>query len=201
MADKKPEAPAPPAEKVDKVEAPEAPKKSGGLGAWLPLIIAVVTMPALAYATTHFVLLPRLQKGLANSPAEAPTAADEHPADAGGKTEGHGKAEGGKGARGKARSTVALNKMIVNVAGTMGTRYLLASITLAGTAPDFKNKVEESNDQLLDLATSTLSTKTIADLEKAGARNEIRSELLTALNNALGENLILEIFITELAIQ
>jgi flagellar protein FliL len=200
MADKKPEPPAPPADKADAAEARGAPKPAGGLAGWLPLIVAVVAMPALAYATTSFVLLPKLRKGLGSPAAEAAAPADEGQSPA--KAEGHGKGEApGKGAKGKVRSTVALNKMIVNVAGTMGTRYLLASITLAGTAPDFKTKVEESNDQLLDLATSTLSTKTIADLEKPGARNEIRTELLTALNNALGENLVQEIFITELAIQ
>jgi flagellar protein FliL len=201
MADKKPDAAAAAAEKGDALEPPPAPKKRGGVAAWLPLGITVVAMPALAYATTSFVLLPKLKKGLDAAPtSETQGSAEESKSRS--KTEGGGKAEGGgKNARGKTRSTVALNKMIVNVAGTMGTRYLLASITLAGTTPDFKTRIEENNDQLLDLATSTLSTKTIPDLEKPGARNEIRAELLTALNHALGDNLIQEIFITELAIQ
>jgi flagellar protein FliL len=195
MPDKKPDAAAPAPEKADTPATPDPPKKKSGLAGWLPLVITVVAMPALAYATTCFVLLPKLKKGLEAAPATETHAPTE-------EAKGHGKAEGGgKNARGKIRSTVALNKMIVNVAGTMGTRYLLASITLAGATPDFKSRIEESNDQLLDLATSTLSTKTIPDLEKPGARNEIRTELLAALNHALGDNLIQEIFITELAIQ
>ena len=44
-------------------------------------------------------------------------------------------------------------------------------------------------------------TKTIADLEKPGARNIIRSELLTVFNNALGGPVIQDIYITEQAIQ
>jgi flagellar FliL protein len=56
-------------------------------------------------------------------------------------------------------------------------------------------------DQLKDLATGTLSSKTISDLEKPGARNVIRAELMTVFNNALGGPLVQEIYITELAIQ
>jgi flagellar FliL protein len=83
----------------------------------------------------------------------------------------------------------------------MGTRYLMTSVTLVGGSADFKTKIDENKDQLMDLATGALSSKTISDLEKPGARNVIRSELLTVFNNALGGSLVQEIYITELAIQ
>jgi flagellar basal body-associated protein FliL len=67
--------------------------------------------------------------------------------------------------------------------------------------PNLKDKIEQNKDQLLDLATGTLCTKTISDLEKPGARNVIRAELLEVFNNALGGPLIKEIYITELAVQ
>ena len=97
--------------------------------------------------------------------------------------------------------TVKLDKMLVNVAGTMGTRYLMTSVTLVSNNADFKAKVDENKDQLMDLATGTLSSKTISDLEKPGARNVIRAELMTVFNNALGGPVVQEIYITELAIQ
>jgi flagellar FliL protein len=172
-----------------------APKSSGGLKPWLPLLVAVVTMPLLAFATTRFVLLPRMQKVLSASPAGSAseaTAASSTPS----------AAEPGKsGAAGGTKVTVPMNKLLVNVAGTMGTRYLMTSVTLVGNTADFKDRIEENKDQLMDLATGTLSGKTIADLEKPGARNVIRSELMTVLNNALGGPVIQEIYITELAIQ
>ena len=96
---------------------------------------------------------------------------------------------------------VPLSKMLVNVAGTMGTRYLMTSVTLVGNTADFKTKIEENKDQLMDLATGALSSKTISDLEKPGARNVIRAELMTVFNNALGGSVVQEIYITELAIQ
>ena len=62
MADEKP--------KAETAETP-AVAKSGGINAWLPLIITVVLMPVLAYAMTQFVLLPQLQKNLGVKPAAA----------------------------------------------------------------------------------------------------------------------------------
>ncbi|MGH7973851.1 MAG: flagellar basal body-associated FliL family protein [Limisphaerales bacterium] len=41
----------------------------------------------------------------------------------------------------------------------------------------------------------------MADLEKPGARNLIRSELISGFNNILGGPLVQEIYLTEFAIQ
>jgi flagellar FliL protein len=177
----------------DAAEKSAAPAGGGGFKAWLPLIVAVVAMPALAYATTKFVLLPKLQHSASQPKTEAASAPATEPA-ASGK-------EGEKAGSGKAKVTVALSKMLVNVSGTMGTRYLMTSVTLVGSTPEFKSKIEDNKDQLMDLATGTLSSKTISDLEKPGARNVIRAELMTVFNNALGGPVVQEIYITELAIQ
>jgi flagellar protein FliL len=188
--------------------AEPAAKAGGGIKPMLPLIIAVVLMPVVAYAMTAFVLVPKL-KSSAGAPAspeegkhggDAPSGGDHGAAPAKGE---HGAAEAKTETKGdgKARQSVQLSKMIVNVAGTMGTRYLMTSLTLVGTHKDFKKLVEDNKDQLLDLASGTLGAKTIPDLEKPGARNQIRSELLTIFNNALGSSTVQEIYITEMAIQ
>ena len=178
----------------ESAKAPEA-KASGGFKAWLPLVIAVVTMPALAYATTMFVLVPKMQRALGHTEASAaPQAAS--------KEGGASAPEGGKPVgTGKIKVMVPLTKLLVNVAGTMGTRYLMSSVTLVSNNPDFKSTVEDNKDQLTDLAIGALSSKTISDLEKPGARNEIRAELMTVINNALGGPVVQEIYITEFAIQ
>jgi flagellar protein FliL len=155
----------------------------GGIRPWLPLIITTIAMPLLAYGTTTFLLVPKVVRALTTTSADQTSSGSPSLA------------------QGKNRQTAALNKIVVNVAGTMGTRFLLSSITLVGAAPDFKTRVEEHRDQLLDLASSTLGNKTIADLEKAGARNQLRTELLSIFNNALGSQFVQEIYITELAIQ
>ena len=172
----------------------------GGIKSFLPLIIAAVAMPGLAFVTTNFVVLPKIKAAMgATSAAPAEATKTEGSAKEGDKKEGD-KKEGGKES-GKAKVNVPMTKILVNVAGTMGTRYLMTSLTLVGSNADLKAKVDDNKDQLLDLATSTLGGKTIADLEKPGARNIIRNELMTVFNNALGSPLIQEIYITEMAIQ
>src|SRR5205814_3508302 len=130
---------------------------AGGAKAWLPLLASILLMPVLSYGMTQFGLLPRLQKGLGI--AASPGAA-------------HGK--GGKEAADAPRESVLMNKLLVNVAGTMGARYLLVSVSVVGSGSDFKNKMQAHDPQLRDLACGSLATKTLADLEKPGIRNLIR---------------------------
>ena len=77
----------------------------------------------------------------------------------------------------------------------------MTSFTLAGTHNDFKTIVEDNKDQLLDLANTAMASKTISDLEKPGARNQLRAELISIFNNALGGGLVQEIYFTEFAVQ
>lgn len=196
-----------------------APAGGGGLKAWLPLIVTVLVMPAMAWAMTQFVLLPKVKAALSET-SETPAAdsgekteAAAHNAGGGG---GHGGKSGGKSGafeltpqlkeRGvkvaaNGRITIPLNKILVNVAGTMGSRYLLTSVTLSGSKPNFVDLVLGNEAQLLDTAAGVLGSKTLADLEKPNSRQVVRTELLTVFNNVLGSGTVEEIFFTEFAIQ
>jgi flagellar FliL protein len=91
--------------------------------------------------------------------------------------------------------------VLVNIAGSMGSRYLMANLTLVGNTPDLTERVESNKDQLMDLASGVLYSKSISDLEQPGARNIIRNELRMVFNNALGDGVVQEIYITEFVIQ
>jgi flagellar FliL protein len=166
--------------------APEAASAAakGGLNAWLPLILAAVLMPALAFGMTKFMIVPELQKSLGLKIAP----------------------EAASGAKGKAadpkKMAVPFNKLLVNIAGTMGSRYLLVSVTVVGTGGEaFKSKMAENDAQLRDMAMGALANKTLADLEKPGSRNLIRAELINGFNNVLGDDSVKELYITEFGIQ
>lgn len=158
---------------------------AGGFKSWLPLVVTIVVMPLIAYTMTEFVLLPQVKKGLGINPAVTGTA----------------KAKETKESPDAKRETVPMNKLLVNVSGTMGARYLLVSLSLSGSNLEFKPKIEAHDPQLRDFACGVLATKTIADLEKPGSRNAIRSELINGFNNVLGSALVQEIYLTEFAIQ
>lgn len=165
--------------------APAPAPAAGGLKAWLPLIVTIVVMPLLAYAMTEFVLLPQVKKGLGLSSGHATESKEKE----------------SKAAADAKRETAPMNKLLVNVAGTMGARYLLVSLSVSGSDTEFKEKLAARDAQLRDFACGVLATKTIADLEKPGARNSIRSELINGFNNILGKSLVQEIYLTEFAIQ
>jgi flagellar FliL protein len=173
------------AEEAAEKAAPAPVPRSGGFAAWLPLIITMLLMPALAFGVAQYVILPQLQKGLGSKSM----------ASTGGSTEVKKEPSGAK------EEDVLMSKMLVNVSGTMGARYLLVSVSVAGTGSDFKQKMQDHDAQLRDMACSSLATKTLADLEKPGARNLIRTELITGFNNILGDSVVKDIYFTEFAIQ
>jgi flagellar protein FliL len=178
-------------------ESGAAPAPAGGVKAWIPLLVTIVAMPALAYVTMQMLILPKMQQALTVSASEtAPTEGAEATGEAGATT---GSTAGGTNRKGTV--SVRLDKLVVNVSGTMGTRFLMASITLVGTKSGFKETIDANRDQLMDLAGSTLSSKSIEDLERPGARNFIKTELISVINNAMGENLVQDIYIPEMAIQ
>ena len=172
-------------EPADKTAAAPAPA-AGGFKSWLPLIISILLLPALAFGMAQYVLLPQLQKGLGMKAASGDAAVDSKSKK--------------DGADAKLES-VPMNKLLVNVAGTQGARYLLVSLSVAGSGADFKNAMQDHNAQLIDMASNTLNVKTLADLEKPGARNLIRTELINGFNNILGDDVVKEIYFTEFAIQ
>lgn len=181
--------------------SPPAPEPAG-IKAFIPLIANLILMPVLAYVMTAFVLAPRLAKKI-GGPTDT---AVEHaaPAEAHGDNS-HGAADGGNGqmvSGGKIKYSAPLSKKtLVNVSGTMGTRYLLAEFILVGSSPNLRDQVLRADAELRDAAASALASKTIADLEKPGIRNLVRSELITIFNSILGKGAVSEIYLTEFAIQ
>lgn len=163
--------------------APQTSAPVGGIKAWLPLIVTILVMPALAFGVAQFVIVPQIQKGLGIKGDSAPSSG------------GESRKDDGK------QQSVSMNKMLVNVAGTMGARYLLVSISVVGSTSDFKDAMASHDAQLRDMACGTLATKTLADLEKPGARNLIRNELISGFNNILGNSTVQDIYFTEFAIQ
>jgi len=169
---------------TDDATPPTPAPSAGGFKTWLPLIITTLFMPLLAFGMTQFVILPQLQKGLGlvvpvSSPAASKAKKDtkEKPV------------------------TVAMNKLLVNVAGTMGARYLLVSLSIVGSGTDFKAKIDDHDAQLRDMASGVLGSKSLADLEKPGERNLIRNELISGFNTVLGDSTVQEIYLPEFAIQ
>jgi flagellar FliL protein len=191
-AKNEPKPEAAPAAPVAPVAAPRA-----GLTAWIPAIATVLLAPVATWATVEFVLLPRLQKKIGTPPTEEHAAAGETSA---GEAGGHGK---GKGKEGKETGgpSYEFQNVVVNLAGTMGTRYLKTSFLVTGTDPNIKGVFEGAKPKLTDVTLNVLSSLTLADLEEPGAKNVIREKLVGAYNQALGRKVADQVYFSVFVIQ
>ena len=185
----------PPAPEKEKGGAPAAaPAKSGfSLKAWIPAIIALSAAPAASWAVTQFVMLPAIKKQLAApltasaAPAPAPEAA---PAAADGKT-----------AAGANPPTYEFDNIVVNLAGTMGTRYLKTTFIVTGVDASLKSVFEENKARLTDVTLNVLSSLTLADLEEPGSKNVLREKLVTTYNQALGRKIADQVYFSDFVVQ
>lgn len=186
----KPEKPAPAPEPVASSSSGAAPAL--GLRAWLPTLVSVVVAPVATWATVQYVMLPRLEKKLAVGTAAATATAEAANA-----------AEGKPGTP-KEASTYLFDNVVVNLAGTMGTRYLKVGFYVVGDAKgtvDLKKVFQENRMKLFDTTTNILSSLTLADLEEPGSRNVIREKLVSAYNQVLNKHVAEQVYFTDFVIQ
>ncbi len=111
------------------------------------------------------------------------------------KDDSHGKSSG------NGKPSAQFGKVLVNVAGSLGARFLMTNFTLIGAKSDLKDKIEDNRDQLMDVTIGILRAKNLQDLEKPGASNFIRTEIIGAFNAVLGSGAVKELYFTEFAIQ
>lgn len=171
--------------------APEPAQGKGLIATLLPILAAVVLAPAASWAVVEFVLLPRLQKQLSGQIA-APVATAQAEKGAAGE---------GKGENGAPDASYEFTNVVVNLAGTMGTRYLKTSFLVTGADPQIKSLFEEQKPKLTDVTLNVLSSLTLADLEQPGAKNVLREKLVTAYNQALGHKVADQVYFSDFVVQ
>jgi flagellar FliL protein len=174
------------------------------LAALLPVIAVVVLAPVLSFVVGQFVLIPQLKKQIAAMPApaegDAEAAAHAEPAaESGDHGGGHGKK--GEGAPAGPGNSYDMENLVVNLAGTMGTRYLKCSFMVTGTDKNLRATFESNKPKLVDITLNVLSSLSLADLEEAGAKNIIREKLMTAYNQALGRRVVEQIYFADFVVQ
>ena len=171
---------------------------TGGIKAWIPTIAVLILAPACTWAVGQFVLIPQLQKKLAAAPVGEH--ASEEPAT---KSEGgHGGKEGKEGKEGKDNSpNYEFQNIVVNLAGTMGTRYLKTTFLVTGAEANIKSVFETNKPRLTDVTLNVLSSLSLADLEEPGAKNVLREKLVAAYNQALGKKVAEQVYFSDFVVQ
>ena len=180
-----------------KAEAGAPAPARGGLGAWLPAILTLLLAPAATWASVEFVLVPRLQKKLAAG------AAGDHAAAPATGSSGHSAKPKGKDSHDAkdAAPNYEFQNVVVNLAGTMGTRYLKTSFIVTGADANIRSIFEGAKPRLTDVTLNVLSSLTLADLEEPGAKNIIREKLVGAYNQALDRKVAEQVYFSDFVIQ
>jgi len=186
-------------EPEDNLEGDDAPAQAEPVkapSAWPPVIAMMIVMPAISYAMTQFVLIPSIRGAVFQEQAHAQAA---KPAKAAKGEAKHG--EGGKESAAPGGFSYDFENIVVNLSGAMGTRYLKTSFTVCSANAELKKVIEENKKQLLDVTLGVLGSRSLADLEIAGSRNIVRSDLIANLNQALKSDVVEQIYFTEFVVQ
>jgi len=198
----KPEAAAPAPAPQAAAPAPSAEARPSAIKSLMPVILVVVLAPVVSWAVAQFVILPQFEKKLSQivaAPAAEAGAAEE-PAAAEAPEGGGESHEGKKGEAGAANSYEFAN-VIVNLSGTMGTRYLKTTFKVVGKDNTLRATFESNKDKLLDVTLNVLSSLSLADLEEVGAKNIIREKLINSYNQALGKKTAEQVYFTDFVVQ
>ncbi|RKX28624.1 MAG: hypothetical protein DRP71_17155 [Verrucomicrobia bacterium] len=158
----------------------------GGRGAIVPLLLVVVLVPALSYAMTQFLIIPRIEAAVASS---------------GHKTEPVEHQELPNTHKASASHAVEFKDIVSNLAGSMKSRYIKVSFTAYSADPGIEERMEHEKAKLLDATLGILSSLTVAELEEAGIRNRVRTELLLSFEAVLHARLFEELYFSEFVIQ
>lgn len=175
----------------------------------IPVIAVIVLAPVASWAVAQFVIIPSLRKELAAAVPKDGADAAGHGEAAAEAPAAHGKEEkkesGGHGKKGEAGAnpgnSYTFENIVVNLAGTMGTRYLKATFMVSGSDASLRAQFESNKPKLLDVSLNVLSALTLTDLEEPGSKNIIREKLAAAFNQALGKRVAEQIYFSDFVVQ
>jgi flagellar protein FliL len=207
MATKSDTPPAAPAAPAAAGAPPEVDaKKPSALAPWLPVLAALVLAPVLTWAVAEYVLLPRLQKKLTAIKAggtgeKQEAAAPEAKAEGAKEGKEHGKEGKEHGKEGANPANYEFQNVVVNLSGTMGTRYLKTTFLVTGADATIKATFESQKAKLTDITLNVLSSLSLADLEEPGSKNILREKLVQAYNQALGKRVAEQVYFSDFVVQ
>jgi len=173
-------------------DATPIPSVASAKASWIPALVAIILSPVLTWSVAHFVLLPKLQASLQSGETH-----DEAPA------AGHDEVEGTDGEETETETSKGyrIENIVVNLAGTMGTRYLKTSFLITGKHPELIAKFDAARPQIGDVTLAVLSGLTLADLEEPGSKNIIRERLVDAYNQVFGGKVAENLYFSDFVVQ
>ena len=180
-------------------EAPPA-----GAKAKLPLIAALVVGLAVGAGSGAMVVGPMVAKKMGFvTPAPAATAAQGGEQGEAPPAGEHGEAApaGEKGSEATAPPVLLLENLVLNPASSGGSRYLLMSIAIESADAKAVAALTLRDAELKDLILTTLSKKTVDELSDVAGREQIKTELISAITERFGKAAVRQLYFPQFVIQ
>lgn len=188
----------------EEVATAEPAAEAPGPKSKLPLIAAIVVGMAIGAGSGVAVVRPMLVKRFtaAQLPAAGDSASAEH-GDAGaseGEKGAAGSHDGGKGAA-AAPPVVILENLVLNPAGSNGSRYLLMSIAIECRDAKAVEMLAFRDAELKDVILTALGQKSVDELSDIKRRDAIKAELITAIAERFGKLVVKQLYFPQFVIQ
>ena len=100
-----------------------------------------------------------------------------------------------------AQSIFVVKDIIVNPAGTNGTRFLLTTIGLEVTTPEAQNDLEKKEVQVRDILNSVLTSKGLDDLVNVEQREALRAEIFQKVSELVKSGTLANVYFSKFIIQ
>ncbi|MHB1167833.1 MAG: flagellar basal body-associated FliL family protein [Longimicrobiales bacterium] len=162
---------------------PVSPPKSAGI---LSLLAALIVSLGVGGAVGMFVLGPRV------SPIGGAPAAGGHEAPAPKKSSHHGE---------PASALFPLESLVVNPAGSNGTRFLIVSLAVQPTTPEGLKALEAAEPQVRDRLLQVLAAKTVDQLASIATRDSLKAEIISAIDETVPAADVQTLFMPQYVLQ
>lgn len=168
-------------------ETTEAPPRKGSV-----LVTALVALGGLAVGAGAgvFAIGPMLGSG---STAEA--GGSEGGGHGGGGGGGHGESSGGDAA------LYAIDNLVVNPAGSQGTRFLVAGLAVRLTDASSSTSLQARDPEIRDALLGLLASQTVAQLSDPTVRDQLKQQFKAAIEAVIGEGTVASVLIPQFVLQ
>jgi flagellar FliL protein len=180
-------------------EQPAATEGAAPAKAKLPMLIGMVAVGlAIGGGAGAMFLGPMVAQKMGKV---MPVAADS--AHAAGAAEGDHSAEGAAGAEGATAEAAihVLDNMVLNPAGSGGSRYLLMTVAIEAGSATIVESFKARDAELRDIVLSTLGTKAVDQLTDMAAREGFKTEIITAVDERFGKKSVKRIYFPQFVVQ
>ena len=171
----------------------------GGIGLGVVVIGVVVAL---------FVLRPMMSSGGGDARASGGKETAEAKKEDGKKPEAEKKKPEKKeekkseeGKEGGAGNVYSIEDIVVNPAGTGGSRFLSVSFGFAVESPELAKQMEEHEAQVRDVLITILSSKTVADLTDPKQKEVMRLQIKKRLSQVLETEELAGVYYTDFVLQ